>query len=135
MWSAVLSDHERIGHALSFLLKGSAKLTESGRGFSVVVAAGPASEQLRDPSRQRALRDALALHSGRDSADISIEIDEGDRSGRAGAADGAAGRARPPAPAGRVTRDSVRESRLNELVKQAPQLEKAVIELDLELVD
>ena len=135
VWNAVLSDHERIGHGLSFLLKGSAKLTESGRGFSVVVAAGPASEQLRDPSRRRALRDALALHSGRDSADISIEIDEGDRSGRAGAADGTAGRARAPAPAGRVTRDSVRESRLNELVKQAPQLEKAVIELDLELVD
>lgn len=133
VWNAVLSDRERIGHGLSFLLKGSAKLTASVSGFAVVVAAGPASEELRDPARQRALRDALALHSGRDSADISIEIDGGDRSGRAGAADGTAGRARPPA--GRVTRDSVRESRLSELVKQAPQLEKAVIELDLELVD
>ena len=133
VWNAVLSDRERIGRRLSFLLRGVATLTKSGRGFSVVVATGPASEELRDPSRQRALRDALALHSGRDSADISIEIDEGDRSGRAGAADGTADRA--GAPAGRVTRDSVQESRLNELVKRAPQLEKAVIELDLELVD
>ena len=133
VWNAVLSDRERIERGLSFLLRGSATLTESGGGFSVVVAAGPASEELRDPSRQQALRDALALHSGRDSADISIEIDEGDRSGKAGAADGTADRA--GAPAGRVTRDSVQESRLNELVKRAPQLEKAVIELDLELVD
>ena len=99
----------------------------------MVVATGPASDELRDPLRQRALRDALALHSGRDSADISIEIDEGDRSERAGAPDGTAGRA--GAPAGSVTRDRVEESRLNELVRQAPQLEKAVIELDLELVD
>ena len=133
VWNAVLSDRKRIERGLSFLLRGSATLTESGRGFSVVVAAGPASEELRDPSRQRALRDALALHSGRNSADISIEIDEGDRSGRRGAVDGTADRA--GAPAGRVTRDSVQESRLNELVKRAPQLEKAVIELDLELVD
>ena len=133
VWDAVLSDRERIGRGLSFLLRGSARLTESGRGFSVVVAAGPASDELRDPLRQRALRDALALHSGRDSADISIEIDEGDRSERAGAPDGTAGRA--SAPAGSVRRDRVEESRLNELVRQAPQLEKAVIELDLELVD
>ncbi len=133
VWNAVLSDRKRIERGLSFLLRGSATLTESDRGFSVVVAAGPASEELRDPSRQRALRDALALHSGRNSADISIEIDEGDRSGRRGAVDGTADRA--GAPAGRVTRDSVQESRLNELVKRAPQLEKAVIELDLELVD
>ena len=134
VWDAVLSDRERIGRGLRFLLRGSATLTESGRGFSVVVAAGPASEELRDPSRQRALRDALALHSGRDSADISIEIDEGDRSGRAaGAPDGTAGHT--GAPAGSVTRDSLQESRLNELVRQAPQLEQAVIELDLELVD
>jgi DNA polymerase-3 subunit gamma/tau len=133
VWNAVLSDRERIEPGLSFLLKGSARLTESGRGLSVAVAAGPASEKLRDPSRQRALRDALALHSGRDSADISIEIDEGERTARAGAADGTAVSA--GAPAARVSRDSVRESRLNELVRQAPQLEKAVIELDLELVD
>lgn len=133
VWNAVLSDRERIGRGLSFLLRGSATLTESGGGFTVVVAAGPASEELRDPARQRALRDALALHSGRNSADISIEIDERDRSERAAAQDGTAGRA--GAPAGSVTRDSAQESRLNELVKQAPQLEKAVIELDLELVD
>jgi hypothetical protein len=98
-----------------------------------VVGGGPASDELQDPSRRRALREALALHSGRDSADISIEIDEGDHSGSAGASEWTAGR--PGAPVARVTRDSVRESRLNELVRRAPQLENAVVELDLELVD
>ena len=133
VWNAVLRDRERVGLELSFHLRGSGRLTETDRGLSLVVAAGPASEHLRDAAARRALLEALALHSGRESAEISIEIDEGDRSGGDGAADGKAGP--PGSPAGRVTRDSVRESRLNELVKRAPQLERAVVELDLELVD
>ena len=133
VWNAVLRDRERVGRALSFLLRGSATLNETDRGLSLVVAAGPASDELRDAPRQRALLEALALHSGRESAEISIEIDGSDLSGGEGASDGKAGPR--GSPAGRVTRDSVRESRLNELVKRAPQLERAVVELDLELVD
>ena len=133
VWSAVLRDRERVPRALSFLLRTSARLTGTDRGLSLVVAAGPASEELRDAARRRALLEALALHSGRESAEISIEIDEGDRSVGEGAPGGRAG---PPGSAtGRITRDSVQESRLNELVKRAPQLEKAIVELDLELVD
>ena len=133
VWEAVLRDRERVERGVSFLLRGSGTLTETDKGLSLVVAGGPASEKLRDAAMRRALLEALALHSGRESAEISIEIDEGDRSGGDGAADGKAGP--PGSPAGRVTRDSVRESRLNELVKRAPQLERAVVELDLELVD
>lgn len=133
VWNAVLRDRKRVGLELSFHLRGSGRLTETGHGLSLVVAAGPASEQLRDAAGRRALLEALALHSGRESAEISIEIDEGDRSG-GGSAPG--GRAGPPGSAtGRITRDSVQESRLNELVQRAPQLEKAIVELDLELVD
>ncbi|MDE2803527.1 MAG: DNA polymerase III subunit gamma/tau [Gemmatimonadota bacterium] len=133
VWNAVLRDRERVGRALSFLLRGSATLDGTDSGLSLVVAAGPASDELRDAPRRRALLEALALHSGRESAEISIEIDGSDLSGGEGASDGKAGP--PGSPAGRVTRDSVRESRLNELVKRAPQLERAVVELDLELVD
>ena len=133
IWNAVLGDRERVERGLSFLLRTSATLTETGKGISLAVTGGPASDKLREVATRQALLEALALHSGRESAEISIEIEEGDRSGGEGATDGKAGP--PGSPAGRVTRDSVRESRLNELVKRAPQLERAVVELDLELVD
>ncbi len=133
IWSAVLRDRKRVELGLSGLLRGSATLTENDKGLSLMVGAGPASDELRDAAKRRALLDALALHSGRESAEISIEIDEGDRSGGESVPGGKAG---PPGGAtGRITRDSVQESRLNELVKRAPQLEKAIVELDLELVD
>ena len=133
VWNTVLRDRKRVQRALSFLLRTSARLTETGQGLSLVVAAGPASDELRDAASRRALLDALALHSGRESGEISIEIDEGDRSDGESAPGGRAG---PPGSAtGRITRDSVQESRLNELVKRAPELERAVVELDLELVD
>lgn len=133
IWSAVLRDRKRVERPLSFLLRGSARLTETDQGLSLVVAAGPASEALRDAAGRRALLEALALHSGRESAEISMEIDEGERSGDESAPGGRAGS--PGGATERITRDSVRESRLNELVKRAPQLEKAIVELDLELVD
>ncbi len=133
IWNAVLRDRERVERGLSGLLRGSATLTETDKGISLVVAAGPASDKLREAATRRALLEALALHSGRESAEISIEIDKG---GPSGGESVPGGRAGPPGTAtGRITRDSVRESRLNELVKRAPQLERAVVELDLELVD
>jgi len=133
IWNAVLRDRERVERGLSGLLRGSATLTETDKGISLVVAAGPASDKLREAAIRLALLEALALHSGRESAEISIEIDEG---GPSGGESVPGGRAGPPGTAtGRITRDSVRESRLNELVKRAPQLERAVVELDLELVD
>ena len=80
---------------------------------------GPGEARVRQPRVLRALEEALALHAGRDSAEISI-VGAGDGEGP---------------EAGRVTRDSVRRTRLQELVKRAPHLERAVDELELDLVD
>jgi hypothetical protein len=67
----------------------------------------------------RALEEGLALHAGRDSVKISIVGSDADDGGASG----------------RVTQDSVRRTRLQELVRQAPHLERAVDELELDLVD
>ena len=74
---------------------------------------------MRPPKVLRALEEGLALHAGRDSAEISI----------------VGGSAGEGPDAGRVTRDSVRRTRLQELVKRAPHLERAVDELELDLVE
>ncbi len=94
------------------------------RGSDVVVhLPGPAAERLAaDAGEKRGLERALEHALGRPAV-LVVEVagPGADRS--------------PGETAGRVTQDTVRETRLKELVNQEPALGRAVEELDLELLD
>ncbi len=96
-----------------------------------------AAARVRKPTVKRRIERALALRSGRDSAKIVIEdaapAPEGQ--GPAPDGDGEAQASRDEAEGGRITEDSVRDARLRELVDRVPGIERAVRELDLELVE
>ena len=133
-WKLLLADKKkRIEGVPTLLMHAASVVKETADGVLVLsVPDGMGAERMREPSARRRLEEALALHSGRDSAKISIVGEDGDpgqgrRSSerRGSRGDGAA----------RVTEETVRETRLQELVKRAPQIERAVMELDLELVD
>ena len=119
-WDALLDDRERLKTlprgVTPFLRAATAR--ERGGALELEIP-GPGEARVRQPRVLRALEEALALHAGRDSAEISI-VGGSDGEGPEG---------------GRVTRDSVRRTRLQELVKRAPHLERAVDELELDLVD
>ena len=125
-WRALVADGTRFGPGLKVALQAAAVVDETREGKLVLeIPGGPFADKLRNPSVLLELEDALALHSGRDSAKISIMAE----------ADGSEANTRPGGPAGRVTGDTVRATRLRELVRRAPYLELAVAELDLDFVD
>ncbi len=136
VWEAVLADRSLVKKALASVLRGAATLGDGPSGPEVKISDGPASEWLSDPAMRRDLEKALALHSGRDSVKISIGGGAG-----AGAAESEPGaeaggnHLSARAPVERVTAETVRETRLNALVERVPQLEQAIAELDLELMD
>ena len=90
-------------------------------GTTVRVALPPAAaERIRSrPDERRTLEESLAAALG---ADVTLEwvTEEAEGVSRGG---------------DRITRDAVRESRLQELLRQEPALAHAVEELDLELLD
>ena len=142
VWEAVLADRSLVKKALASVLRGAATLRDGPSGPEVEISDGPAAEWLGDPTMRRDLEKALALHSGRDSVKISIGGDGGaaagaDESAPGGGTSGAGtGNHRAArGPVERVTAETVRETRLKALVERAPQLEQAIAELDLELMD
>ena len=125
-WRAVVEDGKRIGPGLSPFLRAATVVEEKSNGVLVLRVPGDlGSERLGDADVLPKLEEALALHSGRDSAKISIVAEESGSETGATAANASA----------RVSRETVRATRLRELFRRAPQLERAVAELDLELVD
>ena len=125
-WRALVADGKRFGPGLKVAMQAATVVKETGDGrLALEIPRGPFAEKLRSPSVLRDLEAALALHSGRDSAKISI-MAEGD---------GSEATAQIASSSARVSEDTVRATRLQELVRQAPHLERAVAELDLELVD
>ena len=119
-WQALLDDRERmksLPRGVTPFLRGAAP--RESDGTLVLEIPGEVEARLERRTVLRALEEGLALHAGRDSVKISMV------GGNAGSA----------AAGGRVTEDSVRRTRLQELVKRAPHLERAVAELELDLVD
>ena len=140
IWEAVLADRKLVKGALASALRGAATLRDEPSGLELDISDGPASDWLGDPSMRADLERALALHSGRDYVKVSIGGDGGagrggeesdPGTGVGGAGEGSHRSARGP----RVTAETVRETRLKALVERAPQLERAIAELDLELMD
>ena len=125
-WQAVVADGRRIGPGLSPILHAATVVMETSDGVLVLQVPGElGSERLAGADVLPKLEAALALHSGRDSAKISIVAEDGGAEEGSGAA----------AASARVSRETVRAGRLEELVRRAPYLERAVAELDLEFVD
>ncbi len=125
-WRALVADAKGFARGLKVALLAATVGEDTGDGQLVLgIPRGPFAEKLRDPSVLRELEGALALHSGRDSAKISIVVeDEATEAGEQVASSSAS-----------AVEDTVRATRLRELVRRAPYLGRAVTELDLELVD
>jgi len=126
-WRALVASGKRFGPGgLRVALQAATVVEETGDGRLVLeIPGGPFAEALQSAPVHRELEEALALHSGRNSVKISIRAADRD-SGTT---------TRVPDPSGRISEGSARETRLRELVRQAPYLERAVAELDLELMD
>jgi DNA polymerase-3 subunit gamma/tau len=125
-WKAVVADGRRIGPGLSPILHAATVVKETSDGTLVLHVPGElGSERLAGADVLPKLEEALALHSGRDSAKISIVAEDG------GGGEGSAA----AAASASVSQETVRAGRLEELVRRAPYLERAVAELDLEFVD
>jgi DNA polymerase-3 subunit gamma/tau len=99
-----------------FLRAAGREITPEGE-IRLAIPPGPALERLDNPAVIGSLERALAAR-GHDSARIVMVEDEG--------------RTRGP---GRITQDTVRKGRLQELVDKEPAFGEAVKELDLELLD
>ena len=120
-WKALMEDKARVravAPGLWTFLK-AARPREADGVLLLEVQPGLEAARWRNQQVLRGLEEALALHAGRDSAKISVVERPGSERGGDG----------------RVTPETVRETRLQELVRQAPQLERAIEELELDLVD
>ncbi len=120
-WQAVLGDPESLPPGLRPFLRGATAEERGGR-LEVTLPPGPGVAKAQAPAVLRRLNKALALHSGRDSAEIlfTVESDTSDLEREPGSA----------APA-----EDPGEARMKEAVKRTPALQAAVAELDLDFVD
>lgn len=119
-WAWLLEVGQGVPAGMSGFLRSA---EPSLRGDDVVLALpGPAAERLQgDSEERRSLTEAIGVALGR-PVGLVLETDGPRRDG-------------PGESAGRVTQDTVRATRLRELVNQEPALGRAVEELDLELLD
>jgi hypothetical protein len=106
---------------LASFLRAATVTDGAGGRVHISGIATPASERLTEPAVQHAIREGLAGRLGR-VPELVFE----------GASTGA-----PPVPAlsPRVTEADVRDHALKALYRQEPRLQKAVEELDLELME
>lgn len=115
-WSAWLDSGKGVPRGLLAFLR-SAAVKEEPEGLEVVPPPGPALERLADPGVQEQIRTALAKHTGRP---VPVRIATSPET------------VQPPP---RISRDEVRADTLKSLYRKEPRLEKAVQELDLELME
>ena len=117
-WKELLNDGSRLPRGLASILRG-VRAREDGEALVLEVQGAMVTDRLGDASIRRRLEEGLALHSNRKSAKILVTSEPADGSRKVG----------------RVTRESARQDRLRDLIKRAPAIDRAVRELDLELVD
>lgn len=86
--------------------------------LEVAVPPGPGLDRMAEPVVKRGLSDALAAAVGREVEIRVVESDVGRKRG-----------------VERISPETVREDRLQNLLDREPLLERAVQELDLELMD
>ena len=117
-WGKVVATRGILPAGLGAFLQGASVVEREGR-LEVAVAPGMGLDRLQDPFVRRSLHEALALHSGRDSVEVTFKAGNGaERSGDS-------------AKAGDLGADS----RLQEAIEQTPALKAAVDQLDLEIAD
>ncbi|MDX1568263.1 MAG: hypothetical protein R3223_10720, partial [Longimicrobiales bacterium] len=117
-WERLLSTGEGIPPGMSPFLR-AARARSLGDGvLEVALPPGPGLERLQEPVIRRGLTDALTSVAGRE---VELQVAERgadpDRSGK------------------RISPETVRQDRLRHLLEREPLLERAVEELDLELLD
>ena len=115
-WDAWLDSGRGVPRGLLAFLR-SALVREDPDGVEIVPPPGPALERLSDPAVVEQIRAGLAGHAGRP---VQVRV--------------AASQEAAPSPA-RIGREEVRADTLKSLYRKEPRLEKAVQELDLELME
>jgi len=120
-WERMIAQGRGVMPGLGPFLRAASVREDPPGTVRVSLPPGPARERLEDASVRRSLGDALSDVAGR-----PLELVLADDAGI-----GAAAPAEPP----RVTQDTVREGRLQELLDREPLMERAVQELDLELLE
>jgi DNA polymerase-3 subunit gamma/tau len=117
-WRRMIDSGTGVARGLGPFLRGG-RVRESPSGtVRLAIADGPARDRLRDPMTRRPIADALSTTLGRR---VDLVLDEAEAAASATAA--------------RISEEEVRQGRLRELVAREPLLERAVKELDLELMD
>ncbi len=117
-WNRILETRKDLPKGVLPFLKGASADFSLEGAIRLSIPPGPAMERLDSPATLRALKGALA-DLGQDGIEIILLVR--DEAGEGGA--------------GRITEETVRKGRLEELVEKEPTLGEAVKELDLELLD
>jgi hypothetical protein len=115
-WTAWLESGKGVPKGLSSFLR-SARISEDAQGRVQIADVGVASERLLEPTVQHAIREGLAPFLGR-VPDLLLDTPGATK-----------------AKGSRVTNAEVRDDTLRALYRQEPGLQKAVEELDLELME
>ncbi len=115
-WTAWLDAGKGVPRGLLAFLR-SARVREDAEGVEIVPLPGPAAERLAEPSVLEQIRSALSARLGR-PAQVRVSAPQGEM--------------QPPP---RIGREEVRAHTLKSLYRKEPRLEKAVQELDLELME
>jgi DNA polymerase III subunit gamma/tau len=116
-WRQWLEEGSGVPRGLGAFLRAANVRDGAGGAVHVEGLAGPALERLADPGLLNQVRDGLARHLGR-APKLVLE-----------------GPLAEPLPAPRVTERDAREDALKALYRQEPRLQRAVEELDLELME
>ncbi len=114
-WVRWLDDGRRVPGGLSALLRSTSVRAGDGGEVEMTPPPGPLEERLREPSVLEAVRAGLAPYLGRAPQLVVASPAE--------------------ARHGRITEEAVRQDTLKTLYRKEPRLERAVEELDLELLD
>jgi len=116
-WNWWLDDGADLPKGLSAFLRTAQVRADAPGRLSILPLPGPAQERLAEATVIRHIRDGLSRYMD-PGPELAIERPLGEE-----------------APASRVTLDEVRSDTLKALFRQEPRLERAVEELDLELMD